>query len=95
MKRSKTSVSKAINNAGKTNFSSMINEFKVNEARRLILEKGHEMSMGDIATAAGFNTRISFNRHFKDLTGFTPTDYLELCNNNLNDESEEVEEDGI
>jgi AraC-like DNA-binding protein len=87
VKQSRTNVSKAINIVGKTNFASFINSFKVNEARRLLLEKGNEMPIRDIATAAGFNSRMSFNRHFKELTGFTPSQYLQMSNR-------EVEEDG-
>jgi tetratricopeptide (TPR) repeat protein/AraC-like DNA-binding protein len=78
VKRNRKYVTSAIRNAGKTTFAGLINEFKVNEARRLIMEQGGEMPMGDIALAAGFNSRISFNRHFKEFTGFTPTDYLNM-----------------
>jgi AraC-like DNA-binding protein len=87
VKQSRTNVSKAINIVGKTNFASFINSFKVNEARRLMLEKGNEMTIWDIATAAGFNSRTSFYRNFKELTGFTPSQYLQMSNR-------EVQEDG-
>jgi AraC-like DNA-binding protein len=76
VKRNRKHVSRAIRNVGKTNFAGLINEFKVNEARKLIMEQNGTLPMGDVATAAGFNSRISFNRHFKEFTGFTPTDYL-------------------
>ncbi|MEY3368128.1 MAG: hypothetical protein RI973_1283 [Bacteroidota bacterium] len=78
MKRNKLVISKAIKNAGKTNFAGLVNEFKVNEARRLIMERGSSIAISDIAAMAGFNSRSSFNRHFKEVTGFTPTDYLEM-----------------
>jgi tetratricopeptide (TPR) repeat protein len=93
LKRNRKHISKAIRNAGKTNFAGLINEFKVNEARRLILEQGGKMPMGDIATAAGFNSRISFNRHFKEFTGFTPTDYLSRLQNTVVEEKDGEEED--
>jgi AraC-like DNA-binding protein len=86
LKRNRRSISRAISTVGKTNFTSLINEFKVNEARRLILEQGGKVPMGDIATAAGFNSRISFNRHFKEFTGFTPTDYLSMLQNTVVEE---------
>ncbi len=90
VRRNKVAVSKAIKHAGKTNFAGLLNEFKVNEARRLLLDQNSPMSMGDIALASGFNSRTSFNRHFKELTGFTPTDYLRLMNRTA-DTAEEVE----
>ncbi|MEY3368428.1 MAG: hypothetical protein RI973_1583 [Bacteroidota bacterium] len=71
-------VSRAINNAGKTNFAGLVNEFKVNEARRLMMEKSDSIHVGDIASLAGFNSRSSFYRHFKEMTGFTPNDYQEM-----------------
>jgi AraC-like DNA-binding protein len=88
--RRKKVVSRAINNAGKTNFAGLINEFKVNEARRLIMEKGSFIAINDIATMAGFNSRSSFYRHFKELTGFSPTDYIEMMGR-MEGPSEETE----
>ena len=92
VRRNRNLVSRAIKNCGKTNFFGMINELKVNEVRRLILKRGSEISLGDIAKEAGFTSRASFNRNFKELTGFTPTAYLDMCNKNLIDDSEEVED---
>ncbi len=78
IRRSRRDVSKAINHVGKTNFPGLINEYKVNEARRLILEQPGSLSMANIATAAGFNSYVTFHRHFKERTGFTPSDYLDI-----------------
>jgi AraC-like DNA-binding protein len=93
VRRNRKYVARAIRNAGNTNFTSLINEFKVNEARRLIMEQGSEMSISDIAEAAGFNSRTSFNRHFKEFTGFTPTDYLSRLQNTVVEEKDGEEED--
>lgn len=92
LKCNRTMVSRAIKNAGRTNFAGMINEFKVNEARRLIMEKGSVMSISNIALEAGFTSRTSFNRHFKDLTGFTPTAYLEMFSKSITENEQEVED---
>ncbi len=94
MNRARSTVSKAINVAGKTNFTNLINSFKVNEARKLLLEKGSEMSIGSIVTEAGFSSRISFNRHFKELTGFTPSQYLQMSNQKVELEEGELAGDG-
>lgn len=69
-------VSAIIKQAGKTNFPTLVNELRVNEARRLLMKHGDYLSKADIATASGFNNSIHFNRCFKEFTGFTPTDYL-------------------
>ena len=92
VKRSRLAVSRAIKNVGKTNFAGLINEFKVNEARRLFMEQGNKLSISDIAAASGFSSRTSFNRHFKDLTGFTPTAYLELLNGAVTENETEGDE---
>jgi AraC-like DNA-binding protein len=95
MKRTRITVSKAINIAGRTNFASLINSFKVNEARRILHEENPEMSMSDIATAAGFSSRTSFNRHFKELTGFTPSQYLQMRNSEVENEEEDTAGDAL
>jgi AraC-like DNA-binding protein len=77
LKRNRKTVSGTIKYVGKTNFAGLINNFRVNEARRLIMASGESMSMNDIALQSGFSNRVSFNRHFKEITGFTPTAYLQ------------------
>jgi AraC-like DNA-binding protein len=77
LKRNRKTVSGTIKYVGKTNFAGLINNFRVNEPRRLIMASGESMSMNDIALKSGFSNRVSFNRHFKEITGFTPTAYLQ------------------
>jgi AraC-like DNA-binding protein len=76
LKRNRKTVSGTIKHVGKTNFAGLINNFRVNEARRLIMAHGESLSINDIALKSGFSNRVSFNRHFKEITGFTPTAYL-------------------
>jgi AraC-like DNA-binding protein/tetratricopeptide (TPR) repeat protein len=71
-------ISTVIKEVGKTNFPGMVNELRVNEARRLLMEQGTSMSKAEIAAASGFSNSIYFNYCFKELTGFTPTDYLNM-----------------
>ena len=42
------------------------------------MEQGTSMSKAEIAAASGFSNSIYFNYCFKELTGFTPTDYLNM-----------------
>ncbi|MEY4204454.1 MAG: Bacterial regulatory helix-turn-helix protein AraC family [Bacteroidota bacterium] len=46
------------------------------EVRKLIMENGTSMTINEIASAAGYSSRTSFNRNFKESTGFTPSEYL-------------------
>ncbi len=66
-------LSQVVNEMHGSNFSTFINEYRVKEARRLLLdpEKRH-FSLEGIAHSAGFNSRISFNNAFKKITGLTP-----------------------
>jgi len=81
MNKSRRYLSQAISSAGKTNFSGLINGLRVNEARRLLASSGKSLTMNEIAERSGFANRISFYRHFKEITGFTPTAYLEWSQN--------------
>jgi AraC-like DNA-binding protein len=87
--RSRSYISKAFAEGGGTSFSSLVNEFRVNEARRLLAGNVAEMpSMVELAEMTGFGTRQSFNRNFKMLTGFTPQEYMSWAN-----KSPEIEPD--
>ena len=85
-------VSMIIKEVGKTNFPGMVNELRVNEARRLLTEHGISMSKAEIATASGFSNSTHFNRCFKEFTGFSPTDYLNMLQRQGGPEGEAEEE---
>jgi len=51
-----------------------INELRVGFACKLLLEKKY--SMTDICFESGFNNLSNFNRQFKSITSFSPSDYL-------------------
>lgn len=73
-------VSQAISEVGKTSFSSLINSFRVNEARRL-LTSGDGFSVNEIIEKTGFGSRPAFHRNFKAATGFTPSEYQHWAKN--------------
>lgn len=50
-----------------------INEFRVGYACKLLLEEQYNIS--EICFECGFKNISNFNRQFKDITGFSPTDY--------------------
>jgi len=73
-----TYVTTAIHQAGDTNFSSLINGFRIEEAKELILDSKEKPNFNDIADRVGFNNRVSFYRWFKDITGLSPTEFYQF-----------------
>lgn len=59
------------------NFNQYINKFRVNYACELLDKKDELLSIEQVAFTSGFNSKVSFNRHFKNLLGHTPTEYME------------------
>ena len=57
-----------------TTFTALINSYRVNEAKALLINEPEDTIL-DIAFAAGFNSKASFNRIFKKVTGMTPSEY--------------------
>lgn len=51
-----------------------INELRVTYACKLLLEK--RLTITQICYEAGYNNISNFNRQFKKITGFTPTEYM-------------------
>jgi len=78
----KNHVSQVINEKFNKNFSNFINEYRVKEARRLLSDiKYHNITFEAIAYEVGFASKSSFNRVFKNITGITPSFYLETAKN--------------
>ncbi len=67
-------LSEILNNQIKKNFNTYINEFKVEEAKRLLIQEP-AISVIHIAFMVGFNSLRTFNRVFGRNTGYTPIDY--------------------
>lgn len=69
-------VSQAINNClGKT-FFDLVNGYRVEEAKKMILDDGlNHLSMIGIAFEAGFSSKTAFNTAFKKHAGMTPSEY--------------------
>jgi AraC-like DNA-binding protein len=67
-------VSQALSEVGKTSFPNLVNNFRINEARRLIADNPN-ITVIEIMEKTGFGSRQNFNRSFKQATGFTPSEY--------------------
>lgn len=49
---------------------------RIEQAKKLLKHHASRMSISQIATAVGFYDASNLNRHFKRLTGLTPTDFI-------------------
>jgi len=72
--RSPRYVSQALGEIGKVSFPNLVNNFRINEARRLIANNP-DITVIELMEKTGFGSRQSFNRNFKTATGFTPSEY--------------------
>ncbi len=71
-------LSQVINQQSGKNFFKFINEYRVEEAKKLLLEQSnHKYTILAIAYDCGFNSKSSFNTIFKQYTGKTPSDFIE------------------
>jgi AraC-like DNA-binding protein len=66
-----------INNGFNQNFNGFINKFRVEKAKKLLVEdrKLDTYSIIGIAFDSGFNSKTSFNTAFKKITGLTPSEF--------------------
>ena len=67
-------VSKAINECTGQNFYDWVNEYRVNDAKRLLIEKPGA-NVSPICYEVGFNTKSTFYKAFKKIEGLTPNEY--------------------
>lgn len=71
-------ISRIINARTGLNFNSFINQYRVEEACKLLLaDKHQQMSIEGIALTCGFKSKSAFNVAFKKLKGVTPTEYID------------------
>lgn len=77
LKLSAAELSEIINAGFKVNFNDFINRYRVEEVKRALNENKHEvLSLVGIAYDSGFNSKATFNRVFKKLTGSSPTEFI-------------------
>jgi AraC-like DNA-binding protein len=72
-------ISAVINTKRQQNFSDFINSYRIEDVIRRLKNKEHaHLTLIGIAFESGFNSKTSFNRAFKEVTGKTPKDYKSL-----------------
>lgn len=65
-----------INNGFNQNFFQFINSYRVEKAKRLLMDsKSDKLSILGIAFESGFSSKTAFNTTFKKITGQTPTQF--------------------
>lgn len=77
-------LSKIINEQLNQNFFEFVNKYRVEEFK-IQLQENKNYKIISVAFDSGFNSKSSFNRIFKDITGLTPSEYknsIELTTNN-------------
>jgi len=75
-------VSQAINTYSNNNFNAFVNAYRINEARRLITEHGKNISIKELADRVGFSSLNTFYKNFKEITGLTPSLYMDMSEKN-------------
>lgn len=69
-------LSKVINKSYGLNFHDYVNRYRVNEVVRLLRQPAYQnFTLLAVAYDAGFNSKSTFNRAFKKVTGVIPKDY--------------------
>ena len=69
-------LSQVINTELKTNFYSLINKYRIEEAKRLLIDHSKQhLNILEIAFETGFNSKSAFNMAFKKNTTMTPSQY--------------------
>lgn len=67
-------ISQVINDLDGKNFADFVNEYRIEEAKRLLLET-QEKKIIHVAYDSGFNNKASFNKAFKRFTGMAPSEF--------------------
>lgn len=73
---SKNKVSQILNEDMGMNFYNYINKLRIEAACKMFQsEKSNTLTVEGIARQAGFKSKVSFNQHFKTITGMNPSEY--------------------
>lgn len=71
----KSYLTQVLNEGLGKNFYQYVNEYRIDEAKRRLVDGDGGASILDIAYDCGFNSKATFNLAFKKFTGMTPSEY--------------------
>lgn len=81
-------ISRTINAGFKQSFADFINTHRINEVkRRLATGDADRVTILALALDAGFSSKTTFNRVFKEQTGHTPKEYVKMSQITLRDDT--------
>ncbi len=70
-------LSRLINDITNKSFNQFTNEYRVKESQRnLVSKEFSHYNILSIGLESGFNSKASFNRNFKEITGLSPQEYI-------------------
>lgn len=69
----RTYLSAAIQQVMNTNYTDLINKYRIEEARKMLINPAQNLSIEGIAYEVGFNSKSAFHAAFKKYTGVTPS----------------------
>ena len=70
-------LSQLINDEFLVNFYDFTNKYRVEDAKKLLIEDNRNYKILAIAYEVGFNSKATFNRVFKKFTDHTPSEFKE------------------
>lgn len=68
-------LSQIINQGFNRNFFDFVNMYRCEEVKRILQGPDHKVTILEAMYASGFNSKSSFNKEFKKLTGQTPSEF--------------------
>lgn len=74
-------ISETLNHFVNKPFYTFVNEYRVEYVKqklKSLSEKNSSITILELAYQSGFNSKSSFNRYFKEITTYTPREYLNL-----------------
>ncbi len=68
-------ISMIINEKSGKNFNELINAYRIDEAKQMLIDNQNNTNILDIAFEVGYNSKSTFNTAFKKIIGVTPSEY--------------------
>ncbi len=70
-------ISQILNHYLKKNFYEFVNEYRIKEAKAKLIED-KSLTVLEVLYHVGYNSKSTFNTHFKASTGYTPTEFRKV-----------------
>lgn len=85
-------VTRAINEGLGVNFYDLINRYRVEAVKSMLMSDAHErFTLVSVAYDAGFKSKTTFNAAFKKITGLTPSSYRNQLRATLNTNTKRIQ----